>query len=798
MPKKYVPKVNPQTGLGHNGKSNVLHKVTHNSNSYEPVVQLRRSIGNQAMRQLTEAETIQPKLTVGQPGDTYEREADRVADKIIRMPEPSIQRQSEKEDEEKVQLKPLSEQITPLVQRQPDEEEEDDTLQAKEQSGKTSEVTPRISSQINSFHHGGHPLPRSLLNYFEPRFGVDFSGVRIHTGGQANEAVRAVKARAFTMNKDVVFGNGQFAPNTTAGKRLLAHELTHTIQQRPNTKKVIRRQPRPEGSGGDSIEPPPNAVTIDLFDPLNSSLRVNGIGLPSPRDIMNGLDYLRRLSRPGSPPAPMGQPLQLTDEQLREAACRTAPSLCQDPSLSVPPALPTIPPLVLPRLQFPRVVFVERQIYDHFIYNRSGIPDRHRLAIDQTATRLLDRPALVADIVGHTDTRGRSNYNQRLSERRARAVRDHMVNRQVSRSQIWRVEGMGETQPRYPNDAVDHLAASRNRRVELTLKQLTWNVGFFPDLNLTLRMPTPTTLGISDTRTRVLPAQRGMYNDLRSFLAQVRTGITRLLTTPPAGEPWVSSDNENIAQMLERLDSLIANLASQRHVVRFDLPTTGQGAASYSVLEDVVHLRPFSNDEERNEVAASLIHEFAHFVQDVTAEQLQRAARAPTEHTREDELRQETESRRHEVYFTRLLTLLGHRVGFHTDLSARVFLNQFERVRTGSPTEQASNRTSIRQTLEGAYSQQLAENAPSRRYLIEIRSNRHAILVRGATSETDLGAVPTTVTTQSQLNGYLQAQIQASPIRPSLFRGSGNTRYTVIIFIVFDAGQKVGEFGDRL
>ena len=77
------------------------------------------------------APRIQPKLTVGLPGDMYEQEADRVADRVMRMPDPRVQRQPE-EDEEELQPKPLAEQITPLVQRQVDEdEEEEEAIQTK-------------------------------------------------------------------------------------------------------------------------------------------------------------------------------------------------------------------------------------------------------------------------------------------------------------------------------------------------------------------------------------------------------------------------------------------------------------------------------------------------------------------------------------------------------------------------------------------------------------------------------------------------------------------------------------------
>ncbi len=493
---------------------------------------------------------------------------------------------------------------------------------------------------------------------------------------------------------------------------------------------------------------------------------------------------------------PQQQPLELSDDQIRSLTCRTLPQLCE--GSTTPQTLPplSVPPLTLPRPRIPYLLFVERQVYDHFIFDEVGIPDRHRLAIDHTATRMIDEPRLITDIYGHTDTRGNAQHNQRLSERRANAVRNHLTDRRVPPVQIWNVSGMGERQPRFPNDHLDNLAAARNRRVELEMRQLSWEWTWFP--GLTLRFPQPTTLNIRDPRVRVLPNERAMFNNLRDFLIQVRAGINGLLAAPPAGEPWVRPDNENITQMLERLDALIQDLRSERHVVRFNLPRAGNVAASYSVLEDVIQLRPFTADQQRNEVAANLVHEYAHHVQDIIAEELQRAARHPIEHTRADELRQETEARRHEVYFTRLMSLQGHQVGFDEELSARIFLARFERERTSSPREQAAARREIRQQIESAYTAQLAANAPAVHYLIEIRSNRHAILIRSGGVEADLGAVPANITTRDQLNNLLIGRIQADPVRPSLFRAPNGTQYAVIFFVVFDAGRKVAEFGDRL
>lgn len=235
---------------------------------------------------------VQTKLTVGQPNDRYEQEADKVADQVMTMPDPKLQRQPENEEEEEpvqakllqrqteneeeeemLQAKPLADQITLLVQRQeepPEEEEEpvqaklkdggmiqrmcpgceeeiaqrqpeeneDEELQAKSKPGKSSEVTPATYAGIQSLRGGGQSMSASDRSFFEPRFGADFSGVRVHNDERAAIAAKSVNARAFTLGKDVVFGRGEYSPDSSSGKKLFAHELTHVVQQNPAQRKA--------------------------------------------------------------------------------------------------------------------------------------------------------------------------------------------------------------------------------------------------------------------------------------------------------------------------------------------------------------------------------------------------------------------------------------------------------------------------------------------------------------------------------------------------------------------------------
>jgi hypothetical protein len=197
-------------------------------------------------------------LTVNEPGDKYEQEADRVAEQVMNMPEPRpIQRACSTCNEEKtVQTKPLVEQITPLVQRQveaeDEEEKEEELIQTKQSNRQAPQVNSNLATQIHFLKGNGQLLSRSERDFFEPRFGHDFGQVQAHTDDTAAELARTVNARAFTIGRDVVFGAGQYAPETASGKRLLAHELTHVVQQ---TRPVRQTECLPEKA-------PSRAVTI--------------------------------------------------------------------------------------------------------------------------------------------------------------------------------------------------------------------------------------------------------------------------------------------------------------------------------------------------------------------------------------------------------------------------------------------------------------------------------------------------------------------------------------------------------
>jgi outer membrane protein OmpA-like peptidoglycan-associated protein len=97
--------------------------------------------------------------------------------------------------------------------------------------GGSATIAPSVAASIQSLRGGGSALPSKARAFFEPRFGADFSSVRVHTGARAEHAARSIAARAFTVGHDIAFGAGQYFPDSDAGRRLLAHELTHVVQQ---------------------------------------------------------------------------------------------------------------------------------------------------------------------------------------------------------------------------------------------------------------------------------------------------------------------------------------------------------------------------------------------------------------------------------------------------------------------------------------------------------------------------------------------------------------------------------------
>lgn len=166
------------------------------------------------------AKAIQTKLAINEPGDRYEQEADRVSERIMRMPEPRVQRKcacggtpGHAGKCEECGKKPSSLQRTSLDGAGP----------------VAGDLAPPIVHDV--LRSPARSLDLQTRALMEPHFGHDFSRVRIHADPGASHAADAVQAQAFTFGSDIVFGSGKFAPTTPEGRKLLAHELTHVVQQ---------------------------------------------------------------------------------------------------------------------------------------------------------------------------------------------------------------------------------------------------------------------------------------------------------------------------------------------------------------------------------------------------------------------------------------------------------------------------------------------------------------------------------------------------------------------------------------
>ena len=219
------------------------------------------------------ANGIQTKLSIGKAGDTYEKEADATADKVVRrMAQPGasvedkhavpavdgkhmapgvqakcakceqedkLQKEQDKEspEREKIQKKPIFDSSA----EPPPVNKEDKMIRRCEACGPDEKVQKSgddagtadagLESRLNASKGGGSPLPKGTREHMESSMGADFSGVRVHTGSEAEQMNHQLHAQAFTHKNDIYFGKGKYDTGSKDGQHLLAHELTHVVQQ---------------------------------------------------------------------------------------------------------------------------------------------------------------------------------------------------------------------------------------------------------------------------------------------------------------------------------------------------------------------------------------------------------------------------------------------------------------------------------------------------------------------------------------------------------------------------------------
>ncbi|MGB7953816.1 MAG: DUF4157 domain-containing protein, partial [Candidatus Nitrosopolaris sp.] len=195
------------------------------TDSHDTITHLQRTIGNQAIQRLMRSNIrfdfakigIQQKLKVSEPGDSFEQEANRVAEHVMRRSD--------------------SHSITSAVPnkveaRNCEVEEKKMQISRKQSDGANHEVSNETPNEINNLRSSSSsPVDSSTREFMESSFGFDFSRVRIHTSDTSARLANSLNAYAFTVGNNIVFGQGQYNPNTIEGKKLLAHELTHVVQQ---------------------------------------------------------------------------------------------------------------------------------------------------------------------------------------------------------------------------------------------------------------------------------------------------------------------------------------------------------------------------------------------------------------------------------------------------------------------------------------------------------------------------------------------------------------------------------------
>ena len=199
-------------------------------------VSLQRRVGNQGMGRI-----IQAKLKIGEPNDKYEREADRIAGRIMEMTPPAAPDEKPGPD---------ARLDGPVVQRKCAAcEEEEQRIQLKPLN-RNSRSDHSDNASVNAAIKQGQALTGAEQQFFGPRFGVDLGHVRLHHGPDANRSAAGLGARAYTFGHHIVFNRGEYRHDSPATRVLLAHELTHVIQQSKQGGATLIQRTTTRGAGG--------------------------------------------------------------------------------------------------------------------------------------------------------------------------------------------------------------------------------------------------------------------------------------------------------------------------------------------------------------------------------------------------------------------------------------------------------------------------------------------------------------------------------------------------------------------
>ena len=269
---------------GHN--ENLLEKLINqpSTESSDPPVQAKPQ-NRLKMIQAKRMSMIQAKLNIGEPNDKYEQEADATASKVVQQinsptQDKSVQRESAMEEDDELQMKPIS-----SIQRESTMEEDDELqmkslVQRRENLG-GGEASADLESSIQSARGGGQSLDANLQAKMGQVMGADFSGIRVHTDSQSDQLNKSIQAKAFTTGQDVFFRQGTYNPSSTSGQELIAHELTHVVQQGGaslETNKPVQRKTSKKLNQAKSQQfPITNTQSISLQAAFDKEAYVNDV-----------------------------------------------------------------------------------------------------------------------------------------------------------------------------------------------------------------------------------------------------------------------------------------------------------------------------------------------------------------------------------------------------------------------------------------------------------------------------------------------------------------------------------------
>ena len=251
----------------HSPNGNGSKGWVHTSSAEHPLAAIHRAFGNQAvLRSLSPRRpTIQTKLTINTPGNQYEQEADRVAEQVMRMPDPNVAAPTAIASTSPVLQRKCASGGSGVGGGRCSECAKKDELQRTAAGPVSTPAAPPIVHDV--LRQPGTPLDASTRAFFEPRFGHDFGSVRVHADDVAAESALSVNSLAYTVGGDIVFAAGLYAPDNSQGRRLLAHELAHTFQQRDTT--MLQRLgpyfPQPQPNPVPGLGPRPAQDTDDMI-----------------------------------------------------------------------------------------------------------------------------------------------------------------------------------------------------------------------------------------------------------------------------------------------------------------------------------------------------------------------------------------------------------------------------------------------------------------------------------------------------------------------------------------------------